>query len=134
MSLLRVVGGILLVAAGVLGRANVLRETVFVQNGYDTQPWSNGQVGMWGASYVGAVQWQPAVEDGAIHAAARMERKHRLRVEIAGSHFPLFDRNTNVGEGPFSERSAISRQKVIHSHRYASRLILPVVEHETRLK
>jgi len=38
------------------------------QDGYDTiewlgkQPWSNGRIGMWGGSYVGAVQWQAAVE------------------------------------------------------------------------
>jgi len=38
------------------------------QDGFDTlewiakQPWSNGQTGMWGASYVGAVQWQAAAE------------------------------------------------------------------------
>ncbi len=39
------------------------------QDGFDTlewivrQPWSNGKVGMWGASYVGAVQWQAAAEN-----------------------------------------------------------------------
>jgi len=39
------------------------------QDGYDTldwirkQPWSNGRVAMFGASYTGAVQWQAAVED-----------------------------------------------------------------------
>jgi len=38
------------------------------QDGYDAiewivaQPWCNGRVGMWGASYVGATQWQAAVE------------------------------------------------------------------------
>ncbi|MCX7418049.1 MAG: CocE/NonD family hydrolase, partial [Planctomycetia bacterium] len=39
------------------------------QDGYDTiewvtgQPWCNGRVGMVGGSYVGAVQWQAAVEN-----------------------------------------------------------------------
>lgn len=39
------------------------------QDGFDTiewvtrQPWSNGRVGMIGGSYVGAVQWQAAVEN-----------------------------------------------------------------------
>jgi putative CocE/NonD family hydrolase len=39
------------------------------QDGYDTiewithQAWSNGRVGMTGGSYVGAVQWQAAVEN-----------------------------------------------------------------------
>jgi putative CocE/NonD family hydrolase len=38
------------------------------QDGFDTlewikaQPWSDGRTGMWGASYVGAVQWQAAAE------------------------------------------------------------------------
>ncbi len=38
-----------------------------VQDGYDTvtwcaeQPWSNGKVGMWGASYVGVTQWLAAI-------------------------------------------------------------------------
>lgn len=38
------------------------------QDGFDTiewlgkQTWSNGRIGMWGGSYVGAVQWQAAVE------------------------------------------------------------------------
>ncbi len=39
------------------------------QDGFDTiewihrQPWCNGRIGMLGGSYVGAVQWQAAVED-----------------------------------------------------------------------
>lgn len=39
------------------------------QDGFDTlewvsrQSWSSGKVGMWGASYVGAVQWQAAAEN-----------------------------------------------------------------------
>lgn len=38
------------------------------QDGYDTiewigkQPWCDGHIGMWGSSYVGATQWQAAVE------------------------------------------------------------------------
>ncbi|MFO0906562.1 MAG: CocE/NonD family hydrolase [Pirellulales bacterium] len=38
------------------------------QDGYDAvewigkQPWCNGRIGMWGSSYVGATQWQAAVE------------------------------------------------------------------------
>ncbi|MEE2737440.1 MAG: CocE/NonD family hydrolase [Planctomycetota bacterium] len=38
------------------------------QDGYDTiewlqhQPWCNGRIAMWGSSYVGATQWQAAVE------------------------------------------------------------------------
>ena len=38
------------------------------QDGYDAiewigkQSWCNGRIGMWGSSYVGATQWQAAVE------------------------------------------------------------------------
>lgn len=45
-------------------------------------------------------------------SAARLEAGHRLRVEIAGSSFPLYDRNLHTAEGPFSRKIAISRQKV----------------------
>jgi len=37
------------------------------QDGHDTcawivdQPWSNGRIGMWGGSYIGATQWQAAL-------------------------------------------------------------------------
>ena len=66
------------------------------------------------------------------HAAARLDRNHRLRIELAGSHFPLFDRNTNTGEGPTGSRIAVSHQKILHSHKFRSRLILPVITAESR--
>ena len=51
------------------------------QDGFDTlewitkQPWCDGRVGMWGASHVGAVQWQAASEGG-----------HGLAVALSHGH------------------------------------------------
>ena len=61
------------------------------------------------------------------HAAARLKAGHRLRVEISGSYFPLYDRNTNTGEGPTSSRTLVSTEKVLHAPRTASRVILHVL-------
>ena len=58
--------------------------------------------------------------------AARIRAGDRLRVEIAGSNFPLYDRNLHTGEGPFSARMLVARQKVGHGPAAASRIILPV--------
>ncbi|MGI8988343.1 MAG: CocE/NonD family hydrolase [Bryobacteraceae bacterium] len=62
------------------------------------------------------------------HAAARIATGHRLRVEVLGSCFPLYDRNTNTGEGPFSARTLVARQTVEHTAGAASRVLIPVVE------
>ena len=55
-------------------RGKFASEGVFIpynndgQDGFDAiewignQPWCNGRIGMWGSSYVGATQWQAAVE------------------------------------------------------------------------
>jgi predicted acyl esterase len=61
------------------------------------------------------------------HAAARIEAGHRLRVEVSGSYFPLYDRNTNTAEGPYSARTLIATEKVQHSPAAASKVILQVM-------
>jgi putative CocE/NonD family hydrolase len=55
---------------------------------------------------------------------------HRLRVEIASSNFPAFDRHTNslrpiVDAGPADW--AVATQTVFHDARYPSHVVLPVV-------
>ena len=60
------------------------------------------------------------------HAAARIAAGHRLRVEVAGSCFPLYDRNTHTKEGPGSPRAVVAVQQVVHGAQTPSRLILPV--------
>ena len=53
---------------------------------------------------------------------------HRIRLEIAGSNFPRFDRNLHTSEPAASARTvAIATQAVHHGRRAASRLVLPVV-------
>ncbi|HVX30003.1 MAG TPA: CocE/NonD family hydrolase [Nitrolancea sp.] len=53
---------------------------------------------------------------------------HRIRVEIASSNFPRFDRNPNTGEVPGRSENVVSAlQTVHHSAEYPSRIILPVI-------
>jgi putative CocE/NonD family hydrolase len=58
--------------------------------------------------------------------AATVAPGHRLRVDICGSLFPLYDRNSNSGEGPFSSKTLIATESVYHSPLKASRIVLPI--------
>jgi putative CocE/NonD family hydrolase len=62
------------------------------------------------------------------HSAARILPGHTLRVQIAPSCFPLFERNTNTAEGPASARALVSTEQVWHDGARASRIWLPVVK------
>jgi len=59
--------------------------------------------------------------------AATILPGHRLRVDICGAVFPLYDRNPNTGRGPFDAATAIATEQVHHGPQTRSRLILPVV-------
>lgn len=61
------------------------------------------------------------------HCAATIQPGHRLCVQIQGSHFPVYDRNTNTGEGPFSGRTLISTQSIYHDQQRPSRVLLPLL-------
>ena len=53
---------------------------------------------------------------------------HRIRVEVAGSNFPRFDRNLNTGGNNFDETTAIVAHTALHhSATYPSTLTLTVV-------
>ncbi|WEK43964.1 MAG: CocE/NonD family hydrolase [Candidatus Sphingomonas colombiensis] len=53
---------------------------------------------------------------------------HRIRVEVTSSNFPRFDRNLNTGEDPATgTRMAVARQQVLHSARYPSHVLLPII-------
>ena len=53
---------------------------------------------------------------------------HRVRVEIASSNFPRFDRNPNTGEQPGTGTEMVSAlQTVLHTAEYPSRIVLPVI-------
>ncbi|MDN3016087.1 CocE/NonD family hydrolase [Paenibacillus sp. BSR1-1] len=56
------------------------------------------------------------------------KKGHQLRVEISSSNFPRFDRNTNTGEsGKNSKELKSAEQRVFHSERYPSHILLPVI-------
>jgi len=57
--------------------------------------------------------------------AASIGKGHRLRVDICGACFPLFDRNPNTAEGPFGKRSAVSTEQIYHDRSRLSRILLP---------
>lgn len=60
--------------------------------------------------------------------AASIQAGHRLRVDVCGAYFPLFDRNPNTGKGPFDKSTRIATESIEHSPRRASRIILPVLK------
>jgi putative CocE/NonD family hydrolase len=57
--------------------------------------------------------------------AATIAKGHKLRVDISGSLFPLYDRNPNTGEGPFGSRTAIATVQLHHRPGALSRVVLP---------
>ncbi|MDA1049270.1 MAG: CocE/NonD family hydrolase [Planctomycetota bacterium] len=57
--------------------------------------------------------------------AAQIGTGHRLRVDICGAYFPLFDRNPNTAEGPFGTSSAVATERVYHDRARLSRILLP---------
>ena len=52
---------------------------------------------------------------------------HRIRVEVASSNFPQFDRNPNTGN-PFGQDAElqVARQTVYHDADHPSHIVLPV--------
>jgi len=64
------------------------------------------------------------------HTAATILPGHALRVEVAGSSFPMFDRNLHTGEGPSGTRKQVCVQTVYHSQSAVSRIQLPVLPRE----
>jgi len=54
---------------------------------------------------------------------------HQIRIEISSSNFPRFDRNLNTGGNNFDEsKGVIAKNKVHHSSKYPSRIILPIIK------
>ena len=53
---------------------------------------------------------------------------HRIRVDIASSNFPRFDRNPNTGH-KFGEDAEmqVANQQVLHNGAHPSHIILPVI-------
>jgi putative CocE/NonD family hydrolase len=53
---------------------------------------------------------------------------HHIRVQVASSSFPRWDRNPNTGEGPDSARTEVARQRIFHDPEHPSHLTLTVVD------
>ena len=55
-------------------------------------------------------------------------RGHRMRLDVTSSSFPRFSRNLNTGEDVGTgTRMEVARQTVLHTDRYPSHVVLPVV-------
>ncbi|TDQ32564.1 CocE/NonD family hydrolase [Zeaxanthinibacter enoshimensis] len=55
------------------------------------------------------------------------EKGHRIRIEVSSSNFPRFARNLNTGGDNFDESEGVTaHNKVHHSRKYASRIVLPI--------
>ncbi len=62
------------------------------------------------------------------HCAATIRPGHQLCVQIQASHFPVYARNTNTGEGPFSAKTLVATQRVYHDVERASHVLLPILD------
>jgi putative CocE/NonD family hydrolase len=55
---------------------------------------------------------------------------HSIRIEVAGSNFPRFDRNLNTGGNNYDETTGpIAHTAIHHSTQYPSTLTISVVKH-----
>lgn len=61
------------------------------------------------------------------HTAFQLATGHSLRIEIAGSYFPAYDRNSHTGEGPFAKTEQKAMQHIYHTPAMQSRLVIPVL-------
>ena len=58
------------------------------------------------------------------------EAGHSIRIEIAGSNFPRFDRNLNTGGNNYDETTGVvAHTQIHHSTQYPSTITLSVVKH-----
>jgi len=58
----------------------------------------------------------------------RFRKGSRIRLDIASSDFPNFDRNHNTGRDFWSDPELrVARQTVFHDPRHPSRIVLPVI-------
>jgi putative CocE/NonD family hydrolase len=58
--------------------------------------------------------------------AAQIQPGHRLRVDVCGAYFPLFDRNANTADGILVMSTAVAAESVYHSQSRPSRILLPI--------
>ncbi len=62
------------------------------------------------------------------HTGIKLEKNWKIRVEISSSDFPQYSRNLNMGMNNESETEyKLAEQKIYHSDKYQSYIILPVI-------
>lgn len=62
------------------------------------------------------------------HTGITIPKGNRLRVETASALFPTFGRNLNTGgHNEMETRLVNAEQKVFHSDKYPSHILLPVI-------
>ncbi|MDA1314497.1 MAG: CocE/NonD family hydrolase [Acidobacteria bacterium] len=93
--------------------------------------------GIMRARYHNSLEKPELLEPGKIYkfeidmvgTSVEFQQGHRIRVQIASSHFPQFDRNPNTGK-PFgtSAEVKIANQTIIHSGANPSHIVLPIIE------
>ncbi|MEE3373262.1 MAG: CocE/NonD family hydrolase [Planctomycetota bacterium] len=59
--------------------------------------------------------------------AATLQPGHRLGVHIQGSYFPIYDRNTNTGKGPFDAEVLPAKISIYHDADRPSHVVLPLL-------
>ena len=53
---------------------------------------------------------------------------HKIRLHLSSSRFPLWDRNTNTGNNPATDKQTKSaRQTIYHEADRPSHLVLPII-------
>jgi putative CocE/NonD family hydrolase len=61
--------------------------------------------------------------------AFKVLRGEKLRLQISSSNYPKFNRNPNTGEDPLDALEYIEvEQTILHSKKYPSKLILPILK------
>ncbi|MDX2304152.1 MAG: CocE/NonD family hydrolase [Microscillaceae bacterium] len=61
------------------------------------------------------------------------EKGHRIRIEIASSNFPRFERNLNTGGNNYDEtQGIIAHNQVHHSVQYPSQIRLPILKSKSK--
>ena len=63
-----------------------------------------------------------------VGASKRFRRGHRIRLDIASSNFPAFDRNMNTGNPTGEDKRGIpATQTIYHQSKYPSYIDLPII-------
>ena len=93
--------------------------------------------GIMRARYHNSLEKPELLEPGKIYkfeidlvgTGVEFQQGHRIRVQVASSHFPQFDRNPNTGK-PFGTSAdvKIANQTIHHTAAQPSHIVLPVIE------